>query len=174
MSNPLPKRPQSIQQRVEQRQNRMKVLRYFIFLPTVLIGAITAGGAFFWPSVPDVTTGQSSQYEDIQPQFMTQSPSEIRQGFTDIVNQHPKRFHFDPERTYPQADDDIALYLIAEGPLLPLRTRIEITIRKSQSSRSVINMEATGANSGKTDFGLKARNVRFLQDQIEAYFVAPR
>lgn len=165
MSRHLPKRPESIQHRIERRQQRMKFVRYGIFLPSILIGAITGIGAMIWPSVNTVETGQTSEYQDLQPQFFNAPVSTLTVAVEDTVQAHDRlRFH---EDSFANTDDSRAqLQIVAKGPVIPTTTNIRITMHTSASGRTAVNMRADSASGTKTDFGQRARNIRFLQQEI--------
>lgn len=163
MAMPTPKPKPSLTQRIEQRQKWMKRVRYGVFLPGLLIGALTGLGALIWPSVTHVETGKSSQYIDIQPQFLDASADEIVRSVQAIVDETPRiRAELPLAVSAPRTE----LRLEAKGPVLPMTTDILITIQDSRPGESVIHMRASGG-SGKTDFGRYARNIRYLQREID-------
>ena len=163
MAMPTPKPKPSLQQRIEQRQKWMKRVRYGVFLPGLLVGALTGIGALIWPSVTHVETGKSSQYVDIQPQFLDASADEIVRSVQEIVDATP-RIHAETPLTAEEPRTELRLE--AKGPGLPMTTNIVITIQESRPGESIIHMRASGG-TGKTDFGRYARNIRFLQREID-------
>lgn len=165
MSTPLPKTPNSIQQRIERRQRRMKIVRYGIFLPSMLIGAVTGVGAMIWPSATTVETGQSREYQDLQPQYFNAPISSLASALENTVEAHA-RLHSDPDSPARVDETNAQFHVIAKGPYVPTTTKIRVTIHRSQSGRSAVNMRADSASGVKTDFGQRARNIRFLQKEI--------
>lgn len=166
MSKPLPNMPNSIQQRIERRQKWMKMVRYGVFLPGMLIGAITGLGALLWPSVTHVETGATRQYSDIQPQFLDRSTESIVLQIQEIVAETP-RLQMNKDMPVLERPNETELHLKAKGPLLPTTTDLRVTVHQSSSSgRSVVRMRASGSG-GKTDFGQNARNIRFLQRELQ-------
>lgn len=158
--------PNSIQQRIERRQKWMKIVRYGVFLPSMLVGAITGIGALVWPSVTHVETGNTRQYADIQPQFLDVSAHRIVESVRDTVSDS-KRLTLDPDYPLQEGATTAELHLKAKGPLLPTTTQLKISVHQSNSGRSVVHMRASGSG-GKTDFGQNARNIRYVQRELEA------
>lgn len=140
----------------------MKIVRYGIFLPSMLIGALTGLGAMIWPSVNTVQTGQTSEYQDLQPQYFEASVSNLADAIENTVAAHD-RLRTSVDAPQHIADDNAQLNLIAKGPLLPTKTTIRITIHTSASGRRAVNMRADSASGTKTDFGQRARNIRFCK-----------
>lgn len=167
MSTPLPKSPNNIQQRIEKRQRRMKFVRYGIFLPSMLIGALTGIGAMIWPSATTVETGQSREYQDLQPQYFNAPISSLASAIEDTIEAHD-RLRTDVDSPHRIEEQNAQFYMIAKGPYLPTTTTIRITIHTSSSGRSAVNIRADSASGVKTDFGQRARNIRFLQEEINA------
>ena len=163
MATHTPKPKPSLQQRIEKRQKWMKRVRYGVFLPGLLIGALTGIGAMIWPSVTHVETGRSSQYNDIQPQFLDASADQIVRSVQALVDDTPR---IRAEAPLTVSAPKTELRLEAKGPILPMTTDILITIQESRPGESVIHMRASGG-TGKTDFGGYARNIRFLQREID-------
>lgn len=144
----------------------MNIVRYGVFLPGMLIAAITGLGAIIWPTVTHVETGKTSQYSDIQPQFLPVDAPTIVRSLEETVADTP-RLRFDPDYQIQESATNAELVLHAKGPVLPTNTQVRVTVHRSNSGRSVVHMRANGTGGGKTDFGQWARNIRYLQQQID-------
>lgn len=166
MSKPLPRAPETLQHRIEKRQKRLKIVRYTLFLPGMLIGAITGIGAMIWPPVSHVETGQTRQYEDIQPMFLRASSSQIVQALDAYVAEDG-RFAYDTDRQQQRDGDVVELNIVATPRSGIMRSDVQVSIRPSSSGHTVVNMRSTGSGP-KTDFGQNARNIRNLQAAIRA------
>lgn len=165
MTKPPPRAQESLHLRIEKRQRRLKVVRYALFLPGMLIGAITGIGAMIWPPVTHVeSTGLTRHYEDIQPLFLRPAPQDVL-AILDAYVAADTRFAYDLDRHQAREGETLELHLIATPRSGIMRSDVQVTIRPSAGGQTVVNMRSTGSGP-KTDFGQNARNIRHLQDAI--------
>jgi len=129
---------------------------------------IVATGAFVtvalvamvsWPTVNQVTTGQTPEYPDVQPQALRYSPDLVYQRAIETVRELDNwrlAAHSDePERT---------IHAIHSNDLLPWVD--EVIIRVEPLGAGSLVFMSSSSRSGRGDFGQNTRNIELFQQAL--------
>ncbi len=112
-----------------------------------------------WPTISQVTTGQTPEYPDIQPQALRYSPDLVHQRAIETIRELN-----DWSLADNSEDTTRTIHAIHSNDLLPWAD--EVTIRVEPLGAGSLVFVSSSSRSGRGDFGQNARNIQLFQQRL--------
>ncbi len=137
----------------------MKLNKIF---PVILIAVIVLASVpfllgLFWPRINDVSTGETPEYPDIQPQAFSQ-PFEM---VFDAALETSKAMGWNVLKV---DRDALTIEAVATTRLFRFKDDVTVTLTR-ESDRTVVNIRSR-SRVGKSDLGENARRIRAFQAEM--------
>lgn len=153
-------RPDSIHRRIERRQRILKVVRYLVFLPAILVGALSFVSMMIWPPVNDVETGVTREYPDLDPAVLAVHGDRVWSILLDISEDVPRFRLVESDR------DTGRIELEARSRTRIFIDDVTITMRERTSNQTIVSIRSR-SRVGKVDFGQNARNIQTILRELD-------
>ena len=129
----------------------------YIFLAVCLLPALLFGSRMIWPTINDVSTGQTKEYPDVQPQRFAQSRENVFAAALSVTQSLNWEIRLNaPEEGLIEAVDTT--------PLMKFKDDVTITVG-TEGAVSVVNVRSK-SRIGKGDFGTNAKRIRKFQAEL--------
>jgi uncharacterized protein (DUF1499 family) len=133
-----------------------KILRRGGIVLAVLI-ALRIVGAFFWPTINDVTTGATPEYPDLRPQQFHQSFEKVFDAA--VATAHELEWEVTGE---DRAQGEIRA--VATTRLFRFKDDVTVTVHRDGDEVTV--GVRSHSRIGKGDLGTNARRIRLFQEKL--------
>ena len=143
------KSSKSIGRKIRRTAFGVAVFVSFLFLVSMMI----------WPVINEVSTGETPQYPDIQPQSLRFSPDLVLERAAETID--------DLSRWETNTVDRESRVIRAEAATWLLGFTSDVTITVEPHGSGCIVQMRSRSRVGRGDFGQNARNIRRLQSSLE-------
>lgn len=134
-------------------------VRRVLFGIGIGISLVLLVSMMIWPVINDVSTGETPQYPDIQPQTLRFSPDLVVERAVETVDSLPRWQTIEVDR------ESRVITAVAETWLFGFKDDITITV-ELHGSGCLVHVRSK-SRIGRGDFGQNARNIRLFQSSLE-------
>ncbi len=138
------------------RVNTNKLFVY-IFLTVCLLPALLFGSRMIWPMINDVSTGQTKEYPDIQPQRFSQARDNVFAAALAVA----QSFNWEVRLNAPEEG---LIEAVDTTPMMQFKDDVTITVG-TEGASSVVNVRSK-SRVGKGDLGANAKRIRKFQAEL--------
>ena len=146
------------------RRSKKLLVGVIVFVGALITAALLA--AMVWPPINDVTTGETPEYPDIQPQVLRYSPELVLERAGEAIEALSR---------WQEISRAVSAGLIeAEATTTLFGFTDDVTIRiEPYGAGSLVNVHSR-SRVGGYDFGQNARNIRRFQAALEEHLQLAR
>lgn len=128
----------------------------------IIVGIILLAGSPFllgliWPRINDVSTGQTPQYADIQPQRFNQSNEQVFNAALETARQ----MNWEIRESAPAAG---TIEAVATTRLFHFKDDVTVTVTR-EGEQTIVHVRSR-SRVGKGDLGTNARRIRAFQAEL--------
>lgn len=134
-------------------------VRRVLFGIGIGISLVLLVSMMIWPVINEVSTGETPQYPDIQPQSLRFSPDLVLERAAETID--------DLSRWETNTVDRESRVIRAEAATWLLGFTSDVTITVEPHGSGCIVQMRSRSRVGRGDFGQNARNIRRLQSSLE-------